>query len=99
VKRIGFHPEARRDLTQAAERYAAAQTELGRQFYHHIDGLLTDITHAPGVFRVFQPPQVRRHFKRRFPYAVVYVERPEEIWVLAVMHFKQAEGYWLHRLA
>lgn len=99
MKRIGFHPEARRDLTQAAEWYAAVQPELGQQFYRHIEGLIVDIARAPGMFRVFQPPQVRRHFQRRFPYAVVYVERPEEIWVLAVMHFKQAEGYWRHRLA
>ena len=93
-----FHPEAEHDFTRALRHYAAVRAELGERFFRHIDGLVTDIAADPTLFRVFRPPQVRRHFRRPFPYAVVYVLRPDFIWVLAVMHFKQPPSYWQHRL-
>ena len=50
------------------------------------------------LFRTYRPPLVRRHFRPLFPYAVVYFVKPDHLWVLAVMHFKQPPSYWLHRL-
>ncbi|MND02599.1 hypothetical protein D3C83_220350 [compost metagenome] len=52
----------------------------------------------PTLFRVFEPP-VRRHFGHRFPYAIVYLDLPDRLWIVAVMHFKQRPGYWARRLA
>ena len=40
----------------------------------------------------------RRHFDREFPYALIYVERPDRIMVLAVAHFKRRPDYWRERL-
>jgi hypothetical protein len=65
---------------------------------HHIDELVAEIESEPTLFRIFRAPQARRHFRRPFPYAVVYVAKPDHVWVLAVMHFKQPPTYWLHRL-
>jgi plasmid stabilization system protein ParE len=98
VINVRFHPEALLDLKNAAKYYAGKQLELGQRFYRHVDALLTDIAADPDLFRVYRPPAVRRHFRRSFPYAVVYVLKPEHISVLAVMHFKQPPNYWLHRL-
>ena len=50
------------------------------------------------LVRIYRPPHARRHFRHPFPYAVVYVVKPDHIWVLAVMHFKQPPSHWLHRL-
>jgi hypothetical protein len=47
---------------------------------------------------MFDPP-ARRHFGPVFPYAVIYLDRLGEVWVVAVMHFKQRPGYWRERLA
>ena len=33
-----------------------------------------------------------------FPYAVVFMEKPEHIWIVAVMHMKRRPGYWRERL-
>ena len=46
---------------------------------------------------MFDPP-ARRHFGTRFPYAVVYLDLPDRVWIVAVMHFKQRPGYWAERL-
>ena len=42
--------------------------------------------------------EARRHFRRTFPYAVIYVDDPDLILVLAVAHFKRRPGYWIDRL-
>jgi plasmid stabilization system protein ParE len=93
-----FHPEADDDFTRALRHYAAIQPALGERFFRHIEGLVADITANPTLFRIFRPPQVRRHFQRPFPYAVVYIVMADRIWILAVMHFKQPPSYWHHRL-
>jgi hypothetical protein len=96
--RARFHPEARADFKAAALRYATERPDLGQEFYRPIDELIAEIEAAPVLFRVYRPPQARRHFWRPFPYAVVYVVKPDHVWVPAVMHFKQPPSYWLHRL-
>jgi toxin ParE1/3/4 len=97
--RARFHPEARLDFRNAAAHYAAIGQELGQRFYRHIDALVAEIEASPELFRVYQPPQVRRHFRRPFPYAVVYIIRADEVVIVAVMHFKQPPSYWPHRLS
>lgn len=96
--RAVFHPEAEGDLFKALRHYAAIQPELGQRFYRHVNELQSEIMEDPALFRIYRPPHTRRHFRRPFPYAVVYVLTPDYIWVLAVMHFKQPPNYWLHRL-
>jgi hypothetical protein len=96
--RVRFHPEAALEFKNAAARYAAARSDLGQGFYRHVEELILEIESDPTLFRIYRPPEARRHFRRPFPYAVVYVVRPDHIWVLAVAHFKQPPSYWMHRL-
>jgi plasmid stabilization system protein ParE len=93
-----FHPEAEADLARALEHYAKIQPALGQRFYRHIDELLVEVADDPVLFRIWRPPQTRRHFRRPFPYAVIFAAKADHIRVFAVMHFKQPPSYWLHRL-
>jgi hypothetical protein len=45
-----------------------------------------------------QLSRVRRHFSEIFPYAVVYVEEPDHVPVLAVAHFERSRACWRERL-
>jgi len=98
VKPHAFHPEAAEEYTEAARHYARIQPELGGRFYDEIERLIRDIRREPERFRQFDPP-ARRHFSTVFPYAVIYVEQADRLWILAVMHFKRQPGYWKHRLS
>ena len=93
-----FHPEARVELAEAALHYASIHPELGQRFYNEIDRLISEILPMPGIFRFMRQP-ARRHFSREFPYGIIYVERPDDIWIVAVMHLRREPGYWRHRLA
>ncbi len=97
MKPLILHPEAREEYAEAARHYANISPLLGQRFYHVIDRLITGACRTPGTFRFIRKP-ARRHFTREFPYGIIYVERPDDIWILAVMHLHREPGYWTHRL-
>lgn len=97
MKPLRFHRAAREEIRATVEHYAAIQPELGAQFYDAMEALICEIRAQPTMFRMFDPP-ARRHFGPRFPFAIVYLDLPERVWVVAVMHFKQRPGYWADRL-
>ena len=92
-----FHPEAAEEYAAAANYYVRISSELGGRFYDEMEQLIQDIRRDPKRFRHFDPP-ARRHFSNVFPYAVIYVEQPDRIWILAMMHMKRCPGYWKSRV-
>ena len=92
-----FHRKADAEYARAAEYYAAISPQLGGRFYDEIERLIAEIRSQPGLYRVYDTP-ARRHFSTVFPYAVIYLEDPGTIWILAIMHFKRKPGYWKSRL-
>jgi len=42
---------------------------------------------------------VRRVLVHRFPFAVLYSESDERLFILAVMHLRREPDYWTHRTA
>ena len=86
MKPHAFHPEAAEEYANAANYYTQIYPELGGRFYDE-----------PKRFRRFDPP-AQRHFSNVFPYAVIYVEQPDRIWILAMMHMKHRPGYWKSRV-
>lgn len=57
-----------------------------------------DVRQHPLRFRQIVSP-VRRRLASVFPYAVLYIDEPERVWIVAIMPLKRDPGYWLHRLA
>ncbi len=97
MKPYVLHPEADLEYTAAAEHYAAISLPLAGKFFDEIERLIADVRARPQTYRFLQSP-VRRHFSHRFPFGILYVERPSEILILAVMHLKRAPDYWTQRL-
>jgi toxin ParE1/3/4 len=97
VKRHVFHPDADKEYAQAATFYKRIDPELGRRFFDEIESLILDIRIQPEKFRIFDPP-FRRHLSQVFPHAVIYLDQPDRIWIVAVMHLKRRPDYWKQRL-
>lgn len=97
MKALRFHREADAEYARAAQHYAEISPKLGQRFYRVIEELLLDIRTAPTRFRTILPP-ARRHFRKPFPYAVVFIDKPEYVWVIAVSPFKREPGHWHERL-
>ncbi len=97
MKPFRFHREALAEAKVAAEHYAAINPQLGQRFYDAVDRLVREVCTQPTLYRLFDPP-ARRHFHRPFPHAVIYIDRPDHVWIVAVAPFKQRPGYWKDRL-
>ena len=95
--RHAIHPEADAEFAEAVRYYAAIEPQLGVRFYREIERLIQDICAQPQRFFRFHPP-ARRALSPEFPYSVVYLEQPDHVWIVAVMHTKRRPGYWKKRL-
>jgi toxin ParE1/3/4 len=71
--------------------------DLGQRFDAEIRRLVVEISHDPQRFFRFHPP-VQRARSPKFPYSVVYLDEPDRVWIVAVMHARRRPGYWTNRL-
>jgi toxin ParE1/3/4 len=92
-----FHPEADEEYVQAVQYYADINLELGNRFHDEMEWLIREVCERPERFRKFDPP-AQRHFSRDFPYAVIFLNQSDRIWIVAVMHMKRRPGYWRERI-
>jgi hypothetical protein len=97
VKPHVFHPDAGEEYARAAEYYAGIVPELGSRFYGEIERLIREVCRQPDRFFRFSPP-AQRALARKFPYSVVYLDQPDRVWIVAIMHAKRRPGYWRERL-
>jgi hypothetical protein len=93
---LAFDSEAAEELAAAAE---WTQAGLGGDFLGEALRAVTAISENPTAWPVVtRKRNVRKFLLARFPYAVYYVPRENEILVLAVAHGSRRPGYWRHRL-
>jgi len=97
VKSHVFHPEAGTEYAAAATYYADIDRELGVRFYDEMERLIREVRQQPDRFWMFDPP-ARRHRSTVFPHAIIYLDKPDRIWIVAVMHGSRQPGYWRERM-
>jgi plasmid stabilization system protein ParE len=99
--RIAFHPGAVADLIGAGDWYERQVSGLGLDLTEEVDRALIAITERPEAWPrwpgVDAALEVRRFLLARFPYAIAYLTRDDELVVLAVAHVRRRPGYWLER--
>jgi toxin ParE1/3/4 len=97
VKPHRLHREAEEEYAAAAEHYARISPALGIRFYEEIERLILEVRTHPTLYRR-HAGDIRRHFSTEFPYGVLYHNRSDHVWILAVIPMRRAPDYWLHRL-
>lgn len=87
---------------EAAIWYETQRQQLGDEFLVELDAAIKRIHNEPGSFAALEsysgPGDVRRCLLKRFPYVVVFLNRPEEVLVVAISHVRRRPFYWLERL-
>ena len=94
--RVAIHPEAEQELSAAALWYEERQMGLGDDFADAFETTLHRILREPARWRVFQGDNRKLNF-HRFPYALVYSQQGETIFLKAVMHLHRRPFYWRDR--
>lgn len=94
--RVTFNALAEAELVEAIDYYEHERDGLGGAF-------LTEIRRTTGAIVAFPDAgtsirgAVRRRLCHRFPYAVLYERRGEEIRILAVMNQRRRPSFWFGR--
>jgi hypothetical protein len=94
--RLAIHPEADQELEAAAVWYEERQSGLGDDFLDEFERALRRIQADPERWRLFQGTNRKLNLDR-FPYAIVYSLRADDIYIKAVMHLHRRPFYWSHR--
>jgi plasmid stabilization system protein ParE len=97
MKRVELQPLAKADLAEADSWYEAQVPGLGDEFLDELQrttGLIGENPH--------QYPETeagaRKARLRRFPYIVVYLDEPDSVQIVAVVHAHRHPRVWKDRL-
>ncbi len=99
--RLVLHPDAVAEATAAGDWYESERPGLGADFAGEIERAVEAILENPQTWPTWPGVSaslgVRRLLLPRFPFALAYVVRANEVAVLAVAHTSRRPGYWLGR--
>jgi toxin ParE1/3/4 len=93
-----FHPGATEEYISAVQYYADISPKLGHRFHLELERVIYEVCRIPERFFRFSPP-AQRALARKFPYSLVYLNQPDRVWIVAVMHAKRRPGYWRERMS
>jgi len=93
-----FHPEARNELYQTIDYYQEQNARLGFEFLEEIYSTVQRIIEFPKAFPSLSK-NTRRCITNRFPFAVIYKVRLNEIFIVAITHLARKPGYWKKRIS
>ena len=92
-----FHPEAAEEFEEAESWYFSRNPDASTQFVADVGAGIAAIAKAPQPWSKYLHG-TRRFVLQRFPFAVVYLDEPELVTIIAVAHSKRKPGYWKGRV-
>lgn len=102
TKPVRLEVEAEAELWEIAERYGSEDPQLGNRFLDRARQRLEQVQRWPHAAPLIQglpeDLEVRRARIQGFPYLVVYLDLPQEVFVIAIAHESREPGYWQERL-
>jgi len=96
--RVRYLSGARRELIEAEQRYENLEEGLGARFYGEIKASISEISRHPFRFPICDQNVRRCVINRRFPYAIFFEPRSDEVVVVAIMRTSRSPGYWRSRV-
>jgi toxin ParE1/3/4 len=97
---LKLHSEAKAELQVSVSYYRErGGAKLAKRFKEHIKAGYKAILANPERFPPARDlPGVQKFRLRHFPFALLYVRRPDYIWIVAVAHGSRKPGYWTDRV-
>jgi len=96
TRRLVFQRQSDLDIQAAALWYEDQRTGLGMRFLDELEEVFRRIENNTRQFPQLEG-EVRRALLRRFPYGVYFVEGPDHVAVLAVLHLHREPDMWKSR--
>jgi toxin ParE1/3/4 len=96
VKPVRFHSAALDELIHETQYYKGINTLLGERFAAAVEHATKLASEFPAMGSTHKYG-TRRHFPKKFPFSLGYVERETEVYVLALAPDSRKPGYWRAR--
>ena len=93
---VVFHPEARKEMREAAEYYDRQSPGLGLRMVSELEREFARLLNNP-LRNAPDALQRRKWRLKKFPYQIIYRAEAERVFVLAIAHNRRAPGYWKER--
>ena len=93
---LQFHPEAQIEYQAAFNWYGSRSLQAATRFELELERVLAMIAANPDTFPQYDDDH-RFALLRRYPFCVIYQQRPDRIYVIAVAHTSRSSGYWQGR--
>ena len=90
---IRFTSAAHRELAEAIEYYESKQSGLGNRFLRAVEACAERIERYPLMWAKVSP-RLRRYLVHRFPFALFYRSRDDEILIVAVADLRRDPERW-----
>ncbi|MEI6231708.1 MAG: type II toxin-antitoxin system RelE/ParE family toxin [Planctomycetota bacterium] len=97
MKSLSRHQKVRTDLVSSATWYNREQPGVGQRFIDEVQFTYEKIRERPTSWPS-RGKGIRYCPVKDFPFNVVYTERPNTIWIVAVAHRSRRPDYWQMRL-
>ena len=97
TRSILIRSAAEAEIAGAIAWYEGCVPGLGAEFLLSLDAAIQAAARQPQRFPVVHKI-IRRALTRRFPYALLFVEEPTRIVVLAVFHAKRDPRHWQEQI-
>lgn len=89
--------KAQEDFRTALEWYEKQVTGLGEEFVRCVDIQVRSVGRQPQRFPVVHANSIKRALISRFPYAIYFVEKRENVIVIAILHQRVNPRTWQKR--
>lgn len=93
MKPVRFHDAALGELFHETRYYKGVSAVLGERFVAAVEHAARLAAEFPAMGSPYKYG-TRRYFPKKFPFSLVYVERKNEIYVLALAADSRRPGYW-----
>ena len=93
-----FHDAADAELSEAIDYYDGKASGLGDRFLAEVKAATKTIENYPEIAPIIEYG-VRAKALIRFPYSLMYVVEPTELFIVAVAHQNKRPAYWAARLS
>lgn len=102
MRHIAVHKDAAAEADAAASRYEYERAGPGIQFAEELNESFSRLRKGAITAMPWRSPLAKRGVKyillRRFPFKIVFVDRGNDIAVLAVAHHSRKPAYWRERM-
>jgi plasmid stabilization system protein ParE len=93
-----FRDEVAAEVQAAIDYYEADSPAAAVNFEAEFRRILLEVkTHPEHGHRTLRRAR-RRLFQQGYPYSVIYLIKPDHVYIIAVSHSSQDWGYWVDRV-